>query len=292
MKRKYNITKNDQDEDDTFIATKSADVNKEENEKSYDENIIQEDSKKTNDDQPEKIESVECVEHKTNQCLKESEQKQEEKETEIVTKKEKETEPTELSQKRTEKQIIDLSNENDVFETGQEELPMPNDQIRDVDETFRIGYQYLREQKLFNWKFFIQDSMTGNKVIHSILKQRQLIISFTFASSAVLHVLEDTIKHEIAHILVGVNEKHNEKWRQTALTLNCNPNISCRLFSPVKNVEKVESMQQPVRYKFRQYCANGCWSKKLTRRPAGFSHDLLKFHCIQCKAPVSIEPLT
>ncbi len=210
------------------------------------------------------------------------------------------TDVTKDKEEGEEKQIIDLSIEKEVLDTGQEELPMPHDEIRDVSETLKLGYHHLREAKLITWKFFIQDLITGNKVIQSISKQKQVIISFTFASTAALHVLEDTIKHEIAHILVGEQEKHNEKWRQMALRLNCNPNISCRIFLRVNannndynNSQKSEIIktEQPIRYKFRQYCLNGCWSKQLTRRPAGFANDLFKFSCNQCKAPIIIEAL-
>ncbi len=196
-------------------------------------------------------------------------------------------------------------------ETKEEEIRQESvaDSIRDIDDVLQLGYKLLRKNQLFVWKFFIQDMMTGNKVIQTLTKQRHLIIAFTFASTASLDILKDTIKHEICHILVGQEEKHNLRWQEKAKELKCNANIGCRFDlsrsisqrnTHNKNMtntrQKQENHTQPLGvtstlYKFTQGCSNGCWSKKLTRRPAGFANDLFKFHCNQCRAFIEIKPI-
>lgn len=56
----------------------------------------------------------------------------------------------------------------------------------------------------------------------------RLRISAQFVGTTALADLEDTVRHELAHLIVGVGEKHGRAWKQVATALGATPRATGR----------------------------------------------------------------
>jgi hypothetical protein len=56
----------------------------------------------------------------------------------------------------------------------------------------------------------------------------RLVISRVFLGTRALEDLEDTVRHEIAHLIVGIDERHGRRWRAVARRLGAQPRASGR----------------------------------------------------------------
>jgi len=56
----------------------------------------------------------------------------------------------------------------------------------------------------------------------------RIVISSVFLGTAALEDLEDTVRHEIAHLIVGIEERHGPCWRRVARRLGALPRASGR----------------------------------------------------------------
>lgn len=53
-----------------------------------------------------------------------------------------------------------------------------------------------------------------------------ITINSSFVGTELYDELIDTIRHEIAHLVVGINQGHNNVWKACCLRIGCNPNRS------------------------------------------------------------------
>jgi hypothetical protein len=56
----------------------------------------------------------------------------------------------------------------------------------------------------------------------------RIVISKVFLGTGALADLEDTVRHEIAHLIVGIDERHGPRWRRVARRLGAVPRASGR----------------------------------------------------------------
>ncbi|MEE4280017.1 MAG: SprT-like domain-containing protein [Halieaceae bacterium] len=56
----------------------------------------------------------------------------------------------------------------------------------------------------------------------------RIVISSVFLGTTALADLEDTVRHEIAHLVVGIAERHGPRWRRVAKRLGATPRASGR----------------------------------------------------------------
>lgn len=56
----------------------------------------------------------------------------------------------------------------------------------------------------------------------------RVVLSKTFIGTSAVADLEDTIRHELAHLIAGIRHKHGPRWRQVAASLGATPRASGR----------------------------------------------------------------
>lgn len=56
----------------------------------------------------------------------------------------------------------------------------------------------------------------------------RMVLSTVFIGTAALEDLEDTVRHELAHLIVGVEERHGPRWRAVARKLGAVPRATGR----------------------------------------------------------------
>jgi hypothetical protein len=56
----------------------------------------------------------------------------------------------------------------------------------------------------------------------------RILISRQFLGTAALADLEDTVRHEIAHLIVGLGKRHGPQWKRVAASLGAQPRASGR----------------------------------------------------------------
>lgn len=94
--------------------------------------------------------------------------------------------------------------------------------------------------------------------------RRNLELSIPYVLSETEAVVEDTIKHEIAHINVGVGHGHDRIWKAEARRLGANPRSS--KFSNVRSM--------PAKYKFE--CVH-------CKTPTYFARKIKRtYACVEC----------
>lgn len=60
----------------------------------------------------------------------------------------------------------------------------------------------------------------------------RMMISRLFLGTTALGDLEDTVRHEFAHLIVGIDQKHGPRWKRTALALGAVPRATGRSRAP------------------------------------------------------------
>jgi len=60
----------------------------------------------------------------------------------------------------------------------------------------------------------------------------RIVLSTLFLGTAALADLEDTVRHELAHLIAGIEERHGPRWRAVARTLGAVPRAAGRSHSP------------------------------------------------------------
>ncbi|MFT4769134.1 MAG: hypothetical protein ACI8RN_002274 [Glaciecola sp.] len=56
----------------------------------------------------------------------------------------------------------------------------------------------------------------------------RIVLSNTFVGTSATTDLEDTIRHELAHLIAGIRFKHGPRWQQVAASLGARPRASGR----------------------------------------------------------------
>jgi predicted SprT family Zn-dependent metalloprotease len=93
-------------------------------------------------------------------------------------------------------------------------------------QTILLAYKLMRENGLIGWKF----GLNKNKRRLGVCRHRKRLIelSVDFVSMNTDEEIIDTIKHEIAHALVGPGHGHGPVWKAKARQLGCNP-VPCSM---------------------------------------------------------------
>lgn len=132
-----------------------------------------------------------------------------------------------------------------------EMLTRARPEVRAVSQMART---YLNSVGLTAWHF----RFNSNKRRLGVCKYRSRTIELS------VHVLplgwaqiEDTIKHEAAHALVGPGHHHNSVWARKARELGAKPERCVNLSAIGGHL---------VEPRFIQYCINGCWETKRHKR--------------------------
>jgi len=60
----------------------------------------------------------------------------------------------------------------------------------------------------------------------------RIVLSSVFLGTAALGDLEDTVRHELAHLIVGIDQRHGPAWRQVAKRLGATPRATGRSQAP------------------------------------------------------------
>jgi len=60
----------------------------------------------------------------------------------------------------------------------------------------------------------------------------RVVLSTVFLGTAALNDLEDTVRHEFAHLIVGIEARHGPRWRAVARALGAVPRATGRSQSP------------------------------------------------------------
>ncbi len=60
----------------------------------------------------------------------------------------------------------------------------------------------------------------------------RIVISKVFIGTDALDDLEDTVRHELAHLIVGIDQRHGTAWRRVAKRLGAEPRARGRAVSP------------------------------------------------------------
>lgn len=119
-------------------------------------------------------------------------------------------------------------------------------------------------------EFYEPREVNGRVAVGTIELQR------LFALTATVEDITDTILHEIAHAIAGVENGHNDKWKAVAARIGCSPN-ACQAVSdklsgerPTRN-EKAFAVCPSCGYRYsffrvplvtRKFCCRFCgWDK-------------------------------
>jgi predicted SprT family Zn-dependent metalloprotease len=85
-----------------------------------------------------------------------------------------------------------------------------------------LGTALLREHGLDDWKFVLDNSK--RRVGECRYHKREIGLSIWFLEKSSEAEIEDTIKHEIAHALVGPDVKsHGDEWKAKAVEVGAKP---------------------------------------------------------------------
>lgn len=91
----------------------------------------------------------------------------------------------------------------------------------DMVESIALAYDLLKEHNLDSWNVEVIET---KRVLGQCDFTKKIIrLSRPFVVLNDKDVVVDTIKHEIAHALVGVGHGHDWKWKQMCEQLGCIP---------------------------------------------------------------------
>ncbi len=137
-----------------------------------------------------------------------------------------------------------------------------------IAETKKVVHQLLQEHNLFDqgWRFKLS---RGKHRIGSCHYQDQTIrISHSHIVMGTNAEVMDTIKHEVAHALVGPGKGHGPEWKTTAWRIGASPRASTHL-------------SYNVPYKYAIKC--GVCGRVLQKRHRRMNPNRLRTrHCINC----------
>lgn len=76
-----------------------------------------------------------------------------------------------------------------------------------------------------NWKhpFAGLEFSRAKRMFGQAHRDGRIVLSRQFIGTTALADLEDTIRHELAHLIVGIAEKHGQRWKAVAASLGARP---------------------------------------------------------------------
>ncbi len=129
--------------------------------------------------------------------------------------------------------------------------------------------ELLRKHGLSDWSVCLDDSMSRAGACN--YRARQISLARLFIRKASEPEIRDTILHEIAHALVGIEHHHDAIWRKIAREIGCSAE-RCHniMFSPPRWIVQ---------------CPSGCFAGTRNRRARGV-------FCKQCNQAPKFIPWT
>ncbi|WP_439108039.1 SprT-like domain-containing protein [Congregibacter sp.] len=106
------------------------------------------------------------------------------------------------------------------------EVPLTRDAIRAIFERERH-----KADALFSHWEHPFSGLTFNRARRSYgqaHRDGRVVLSNTFVGTTAFADLEDTIRHELAHLIAGIRYKHGPRWRKVAISLGATPRASGR----------------------------------------------------------------
>jgi predicted SprT family Zn-dependent metalloprotease len=87
--------------------------------------------------------------------------------------------------------------------------------------TQTLAERLIKEYGLDDWKFVYDQ--TKNRIGQCRYSSKEIGYSVHFIKETPMDEIEDTIRHEIAHALVGPGNGHNQTWKLKAMIVGANP---------------------------------------------------------------------
>lgn len=119
---------------------------------------------------------------------------------------------------------------NTAFE-GTAPASAPDDLLTENAIRHIVARERLRAEALFtDWEHPFRE-LSFNRARRSYgqaHRDGRMVLSRSFLGTTALADLEDTIRHELAHLIAGIRFKHGPRWRHVASTLGAIPRASGR----------------------------------------------------------------
>ena len=129
-----------------------------------------------------------------------------------------------------------------------------------------------KELKLVGWKIALDHALKRlgqtnyNKKLITISKH------FLRGPSCNEKKIKNTVLHEIAHVIAGPSNAHNQKWKNIALKIGCDAKIYGTMDLPDA--------------KWLMYCPKSCFKQKYFRKPKTDNKV-----CLKCKSKPLLKQL-
>jgi predicted SprT family Zn-dependent metalloprotease len=132
-------------------------------------------------------------------------------------------------------------------------------------EFYKLKRKYCPNVELI---FSFNNSKTKAGICYSNPTEIQLSNYFIKSPVATNAKVRDVILHELAHVMVGVGEMHNDKWKAVARKIGCTANVCSGAFLMKSD------------YKYLITCSGGCHTRKisLTQKYLSRPHVCRKHH--------------
>lgn len=91
----------------------------------------------------------------------------------------------------------------------------------DLNRVTELAESLMNQHGLSDWNF----SLNKSKRMLGVCKpsKRSIELSTTYAAQNSEEHVTDTVLHEIAHALVGIEHGHDNIWKEMCITLGCSP---------------------------------------------------------------------
>ncbi|HYH69629.1 MAG TPA: SprT-like domain-containing protein [Urbifossiella sp.] len=89
-----------------------------------------------------------------------------------------------------------------------------------------LARRLMDENGLTSWAFRFNKNLVRSGVCRRKLGRGSIELSAYYVQLNPLTVIVDTIKHEVAHAIVGPEHGHSEAWRAKCRELGCKPEVT------------------------------------------------------------------
>lgn len=96
----------------------------------------------------------------------------------------------------------------------------------DLPEAYELATSLMAHHGLDGWHFAFDRAK--RRAGQTNFRDRRITLSRYITEASTPEQVRDTILHEIAHALVGPNEKHGPKWQERAIRIGATPRASMR----------------------------------------------------------------
>jgi predicted SprT family Zn-dependent metalloprotease len=146
-----------------------------------------------------------------------------------------------------EKQIVNLKQEVSDLRCQLEKLALRLEKIEKTyehDEEPKMSFskrkliELLKKNGLYNqgWRYKFVNSTTATGMTFHGEEKIGLSKNFIHSEKTTKEEIVNVILHEIAHAIVGAQEKHNEVWLSKALEIGCDGKVKSKDFNEYKYV--------------------------------------------------------